>query len=269
MWLQSQVCHQASKSTEERTQTRSKRRGPKVIYDGLVPNVLHIIWKTSGYLCSRRLKVAIALYLPSYKIEHSLSKDKEQKLLEINHQTIDRKLKPFRLSLKRRRFCTTRPWVLRMRYRIDGGLYLQCGRGRYNDWLDGVQGSLEQGTTRKCYRPLRILKELYLSPFLGLIVIMGEGFSITIFTVIVRCVLYIRGCNLPGADRIRRMTMLISSRRRLISWIMIGYLNYEATPDPSVAFSREAIGSFLLCFKYIFSKYHVCFKTLISGILLH
>jgi len=97
---------------QRKTQTKSKRRGPKVIYDGLVTNVLHIIWKTSGYLCSRRLKAAIALYLPSYKIEHSLSEDTEQKLLKISHQTIDRKLKPFRLSLKRRRFCTTRPGTL-------------------------------------------------------------------------------------------------------------------------------------------------------------
>ena len=97
---------------QRKTQTKSKRRGPKVIYDGLVTNVLHIIWKTSGYLCSRRLKAAIALYLPSYKIDHSLSEDTEQKLLKISHQTIDRKLKPFRLSLKRRRFCTTRPGKL-------------------------------------------------------------------------------------------------------------------------------------------------------------
>jgi len=97
---------------QRKTQTKGKRRGPKVIYDGLVTNVLHIIWKTSGYLCSRRLKAAIALYLPSYKIEHSLSEDTEQKLLKISHQTIDRKLKPFRLSLKRRRFCTTRPGTL-------------------------------------------------------------------------------------------------------------------------------------------------------------
>lgn len=88
------------------------KKGPKETYDKSVAGVLRVIWKTSGYLCSRRLKAALALYLPWYKKNHPLESETEQKLLKISHQTIDRKIRPFRLKLSRHRFSSTKPGTL-------------------------------------------------------------------------------------------------------------------------------------------------------------
>ncbi len=76
------------------------------------PAVLHaarMIWKASGYLCGQRLKEAIPHWLPSLEKRLSLSAPTRQALLTISARQLDARLQPFKLSLRRRFYSTTRP----------------------------------------------------------------------------------------------------------------------------------------------------------------
>jgi hypothetical protein len=90
----------------------SRKKGPAPVYAGEIIDVLRAIWNASGNPCSKRLKPTIPLYLPWYKKDNAISKETESKLSSISPATIDRKLKPFRLMLKRKGYCSTRPGSL-------------------------------------------------------------------------------------------------------------------------------------------------------------
>lgn len=57
------------------------------------------VWRLSGYMCSKALKAAIPEWLPYIEQEHGSFKETERlKLLTISPATIDRILKPYKVS---------------------------------------------------------------------------------------------------------------------------------------------------------------------------
>ena len=80
------------------------------LYDASVISVLEEIWKSSGYLCSQRLKSAIPIWLPHFKMP--LTNEVRQKLLSISPSTIDRRLKVKKRLVKKRVYSSTRPGTL-------------------------------------------------------------------------------------------------------------------------------------------------------------
>jgi hypothetical protein len=74
-----------------------RRPGPKVKYAGEVVQVLKAIWKLSEWMCSKRLKQALSLWLPYYERHHgALSAPPRRLLLRMSPATIDRVLRPTR-----------------------------------------------------------------------------------------------------------------------------------------------------------------------------
>lgn len=71
------------------------------------------IWLGSDQMCSKRLKAAIPLWLPSYEESYGiLSKEIKEQLLSLSTGTIDKLIKPFRIRYKRRGLCGTKPGYL-------------------------------------------------------------------------------------------------------------------------------------------------------------
>ncbi len=93
---------------------RKKKSGPKTIYNEstlLVP--LKRIWFAADQCCSKKLKVIIGAWLPSYESTYGpLDAEIKQKLLSISPATIDRILKPVRAINKIKGRCTTKPGSL-------------------------------------------------------------------------------------------------------------------------------------------------------------
>jgi hypothetical protein len=91
------------------------RPGPKKKY---MPNTallepLKRLWLGTDQMCSKRLKEAIPLWLPSYEKSYGiLSEEVEQQLLNLSAATIDRLLKPFRAHYKQRGLSGTEPGYL-------------------------------------------------------------------------------------------------------------------------------------------------------------
>jgi hypothetical protein len=90
-----------------------KRPGPKTIYhEAKLIEALKRIWFATDQMCSKKLKVAIPLWLPFYEKEYEpLETVLKDKLLHASPATIDRLLKPFRALYKKGR-CTTKPGTL-------------------------------------------------------------------------------------------------------------------------------------------------------------
>lgn len=90
------------------------QRGISRVYEGkefLEP--LTRIWLGTDQLCGKRLKAAIALWLPAYEDSYGmLSADIKTKLLKISPATIDRLLKPNKAKYKKRGLCGTKPGYL-------------------------------------------------------------------------------------------------------------------------------------------------------------
>ena len=118
----------------------SKKKGPDTVYAGEVIDVLRSIWKASGCPCSKRLKANIPLFLPWYKKTSPISEDTEKKLAKIGSATIDRKLKPFRLTLNGKGFCSTRP----------GSLLKSHIPIKTDTWDVSIPGFLEADTVAHC-----------------------------------------------------------------------------------------------------------------------
>jgi hypothetical protein len=96
------------------TGKKDARRGVKPLYRGnelLEP--LTRIWLATDQMCSKRLKAAIGLWLPSYETSYGmLSSDIKKKLLAISPSTIDRLLKSNKVRYKKRGLCGTKPGYL-------------------------------------------------------------------------------------------------------------------------------------------------------------
>lgn len=84
-----------------RTDAVIKRKpGPASVYkDEAIIKALKRIWLASEQMCSKKLKAAIPLWLPSYQEEYgNISGSETKKLLAISSATIDRLLKPYRAA---------------------------------------------------------------------------------------------------------------------------------------------------------------------------
>jgi hypothetical protein len=84
----------------------------KAIYSKASIAVLAKVWEASGYLCSQRLKAAMAQWLPWIKKHFEVSERLEQDLLAISARQMDRRLFPHKRTVKRRLYGTTRPGSL-------------------------------------------------------------------------------------------------------------------------------------------------------------
>ena len=120
---------------------RRKKPGPPRQYDGSVLAPLKVIWLACEQMCSKRLKVALALWLPFYEQEYgALAEPVRQKLLRMSAATIDRLLKPERARYPGKGLCGTRP---------GGRLKHQIPIRTDNDDVDRP-GYLEADTVAHC-----------------------------------------------------------------------------------------------------------------------
>src|SRR4029079_2967430 len=73
---------------------RPKRPGPKAKYDQAVLEPLKAIWLLAEQMCSKRLQVALPIWLPFYEQAHAaLHPEVRVNLFRISPATIDRMLK--------------------------------------------------------------------------------------------------------------------------------------------------------------------------------
>lgn len=80
------------------------RPGPKKVYGPEVSHHLHILWLHMNKMCGKKMKAAIAIWLPFYDCPESTKK----LLMKISSATIDRLLKPYKDG-KVRGMSSTRP----------------------------------------------------------------------------------------------------------------------------------------------------------------
>src|SRR5262249_20345817 len=93
------------------TGKKHEPRGRKRRYQAtLLLEPLKRIWLATDQMCSKRLKVAISLWLPYYDKE--LSEAVKHQLLKMSPATIDRLLKPYRVGYKRHGLTGTKPGYL-------------------------------------------------------------------------------------------------------------------------------------------------------------
>lgn len=93
---------------------RQRKPGPQPQYrDTSVLQPLKRIWFATDQMCSKKLPAAIPLWLPFYEQEYgALDAGIKTKLLAISPSTIDRTLKPVRVSGKTKGLCGTKPGTL-------------------------------------------------------------------------------------------------------------------------------------------------------------
>jgi len=149
-----------------------RRPGPKVKYEGKVVQVLKAIWKLSEWMCSKRLKEALPLWMPYYERHRGpLDLPTRRLLLRMSPATIDRVLRSARARAVGWGRCGTRA-ALKLKLKIPipaghppgraaglagdghgGSLWRPLGRGlrlephgyRLAHAVDGEPGHLEQG----------------------------------------------------------------------------------------------------------------------------
>lgn len=95
-----------------RPSARRRRTQRSATYSKASIATLAKVWEASGYLCSQRLKAAMAQWLPWIKKHFEVSERLEQDLLAISARQIDRRLSPHKRTVKRRLYGTTRPGSL-------------------------------------------------------------------------------------------------------------------------------------------------------------
>jgi hypothetical protein len=99
---------------------RPRRRppGPKVKYEGAVVQLLKTLWKLSEWMCSKRLKEALPLWVPYYERHHGLLPGPTRRLLlKMSPATMDRVLRPTRTRAAGRGRSGTRP-ALKLKWQI-------------------------------------------------------------------------------------------------------------------------------------------------------
>lgn len=119
-----------------------KKRGRKPLYRSpALLKPLKTIWLEANLPCSKRLQALLPLWLPGYQaLFGSLTPEIRHALLRISPATIDRVLKPTRISATRRGRCTTKPGSL-LRTQIPIGT---------NQWQQTRPGFLEADTVAHC-----------------------------------------------------------------------------------------------------------------------
>ena len=126
-----------------RHRKRSKRRpGRKPVYRSTeLMTALKRIWLTTDQMCSKRLVVAIPLWLPFYEQAYEqLSNEVKEKLLSISAATIDRLLAPTRVKIRSRGIGGTKPGSL-LRNQIPI---------RTHNWDISQPGFMEADTVAHC-----------------------------------------------------------------------------------------------------------------------
>ena len=93
---------------------RQRKPGPHPTYrDTALLEPLKRIWFATDQMCSKMLQAAIPLWLPFYEQEYGpLDAGIKTKLLAISPSTIDRTLKPVRITGKTKGLCGTKPGTL-------------------------------------------------------------------------------------------------------------------------------------------------------------
>jgi hypothetical protein len=124
------------------TKPKPKKRGKPPIYDkNAIMKPLKRIWLASNLPCSKRLKVILPLWLPSYEKEFGkLPRDSITALHAISAATIDRLLKPTRVKYKGRGRSTTKP----------GSLLKKQIPIKTEQWDESRPGFLEADTVAHC-----------------------------------------------------------------------------------------------------------------------
>jgi hypothetical protein len=96
------------------TKPKGKKRGrPSLYHRDDILNPLKKIWLGANLPCSKRLKAILPLWLPGYRLQFgNLSPEATTALVTISPATIDRVLKPVRVSYHKRGRATTKPGTL-------------------------------------------------------------------------------------------------------------------------------------------------------------
>lgn len=119
-----------------------ERRGRQKTYTGSVVSALVTIWRICGGICGKRLQPILADMVASLERHHELKLDNETKalLLGISSATIDRLLRPYKVS-NRRGQSTTKP---------GGLLKHQIPVRTFADWDDTQAGFVEIDLVAHC-----------------------------------------------------------------------------------------------------------------------
>jgi hypothetical protein len=122
--------------------TRQRKPGPKKEYDHAVLEPLKALWLLSEQMCSKRLKAALAIWLPFYEqARGSLDPIVRQKLLRISPAAMDRLLKKTRASYPAKGLSGTRHGPEALKHRIPI---------RADNWDIKQPGFLEADTVAHC-----------------------------------------------------------------------------------------------------------------------
>ena len=123
-------------------QTRRKKPGPQRQYDAAILEPLKAIWLLSEQMCSKRLKVALPIWLPFYEQAHgALEPPTRKQLLRISPASIDRLLKKVRARYPRKGRCGTRSGPEALKHRIPI---------RTDHWDIDQPGFLEADSVAQC-----------------------------------------------------------------------------------------------------------------------
>ena len=124
------------------TKPKARKRGrPSVYHRDDIVHPLKRIWLGANLPCSKRLKAILPLWLPGYRVQFgTLSTKAATALVSISPATIDRVLKPLRVSYHKRGRATTKPGTL-IRKHIPINT---------NQWDETRPGFLEADTVAHC-----------------------------------------------------------------------------------------------------------------------
>jgi hypothetical protein len=89
---------------------RSVARPPE--YSAAAIRLLASVWESSGYLCAARLKAALPTWWPWIRQRFRVPPRLEAQVLAISPRQLDRRLRDYKRTLKRRLYGTTRPGSL-------------------------------------------------------------------------------------------------------------------------------------------------------------
>lgn len=94
-------------------QRKKKKKGPKPIYSHTsISGTLKYLWIKSGYLCSKRLKAALPLWLPWYQKKTNLPDKYAKMVLAMSASTMDRYLKEIKRNSTIKGKSSTKPGSL-------------------------------------------------------------------------------------------------------------------------------------------------------------
>jgi len=142
----SAVCHYHHKHAirllnRQKTGPTKRPRRKTLYHSGELLAALKRIWLATDEMCSKKLVVAIPLWLPFYERTHEkLSDETKNKLLSISAATVDRLLAPTRARTRLKGRCATKP----------GNLLRNQIPIRTHNWDISRPGFVEADTVAHC-----------------------------------------------------------------------------------------------------------------------